>query len=470
METTSDTPRSVVRADGDGGGHVLLLAFPGAQGHLNPMLQLGRRLAYHGLRPTFVTTRHLLATVPPPAGPFRVAAISDGFDQGGMAACPDFRDYGRRLAAAGSETLEALFRSEAAEGRPVSVLVYDPHLPWAGRVARAAGVPTAALFSQPCAVDVVYGEVYAGRVGLPVVDGSALRGLLSVELGPEDVPSFVAAPESYPLFLDAVVGQFDGLEDADDVFVNSFHELEPKEADYLASTWRVKTIGPTLPSFYLDDDRLPSNKTYGFDLFDNTAPCMAWLDRQPPCSVVYASYGTVANLDQARLEEIGNGLCNSGKQFLWVVRSVDEHKLSEQFRDKCKEKGLIVSWCPQLEVLSHKATGCFLTHCGWNSTTEAIVTGVPLLAMPQWTDQPTTAKYIESAWGIGVRVHHDKEGIVRKEEVERCIREVLDGERKQEYMKNSAMWTRKAKEAMQEGGSSDKNIAEFVAKYSPTTS
>jgi hypothetical protein len=30
------------------------------------------------------------------------------------------------------------------------------------------------------------------------------------------------------MFLDAVVGQFDGLEDADDVFVNSFHELEPK--------------------------------------------------------------------------------------------------------------------------------------------------------------------------------------------------------------------------------------------------
>jgi hypothetical protein len=70
--------------------------------------------------------------------------------------------------------------------------------------------------------------VYAGRVGLPVVDGSALRGLLSVDLGPDDVPSFVAAPDSYRMFLDAVVGQFDGLELADDVFVNSFLELEQK--------------------------------------------------------------------------------------------------------------------------------------------------------------------------------------------------------------------------------------------------
>lgn len=466
MERESSTnTSSTVQGGGGGGGHVLLLPFPAAQGHVNPMLQFGRRLAYHGLRPTLVTTRHLLSTLPPPTGPFRVAAISDGFDAGGMASCPDIREYMRRLVAVGSETLEDLFRSEAAVGRPVRVLVYDPHLPWARRVAHAAGVPTAAFFSQPCAVDAIYGEVWTGRVELPVVDGSALRGLLSVELGPEDVPSFVKAPESYPPFLEAVVGQFEGLEDADDVFVNSFDELERKEANYLASTWRFKTIGPTVPSFYMDDDRLPSNKTYGFNLFDSTAPCMAWLDIQPPCSVVYASYGTVADLDPTQLEELGNGLYNSGKQFLWVVRSCDEQKLSEQLRDKCKERGLIVSWCPQLEVLSHKATGCFLTHCGWNSTTEAIVTGVPLLAMPQWTDQPTTAKYVDSAWGIGIRVRRDKDGMVRKEELERCIREVLDGERKDEYLKNATKWMKKAKEAMQEGGSSDKNIAEFAAKY-----
>ena len=167
-------PVPSVQADGGDRGHVLLLAFPAAQGHLNPMLQFGRRLAYHGLRPTLVTTRHLLATLPPPAAPFRVAAISDGFDAGGMAACPDLDEYVRRMAAAGSDTLGALFRSEAAAGRPVRALVYDPHLPWAGRVARAAGVPTAALFSQPCAVDLIYGEVYTGRVGLPVLDGREL--------------------------------------------------------------------------------------------------------------------------------------------------------------------------------------------------------------------------------------------------------------------------------------------------------
>ncbi len=110
--------------------------------------------------------------------------------------------------------------------------------------------------------------------------------------------------------------------------------------------------------------------------------------------------------------------------------------------------------------------GCFLSPCGWNSTLETIVNGVPLVAMPHWADQPTISKYVESLWGTGVRVQLDKSGILQREEVERCIREVMDGDRKEDYRRNATRLMKKAKESMQEGGSSDKNIAEFAAKYS----
>uniref|UniRef100_M8BV10 Putative UDP-glucosyltransferase n=1 Tax=Aegilops tauschii TaxID=37682 RepID=M8BV10_AEGTA len=193
-------------------------------------------------------------------------------------------------------------------------------------------------------------------------------------------------------------------------------------------TWRAKTVGPTLPSFYLNDDRLPSNKSYGFNLFGSDAPCMDWLEKQSISSVVLVSYGTFSNYDAAQLEELGNGICNSGKSFIWVVRSNEAHKLSEELRKKCEKNGLIVSWCPQLEVLAHKA--------------------------------------IESAWGMGVRVRKSESGSLRSAEVERCIREVMDGERKDDYKRNAMKWMQKAKEAMQEGGSSDKHIVEFAAKYS----
>ncbi|KAK3145241.1 hypothetical protein QOZ80_4AG0326090 [Eleusine coracana subsp. coracana] len=452
------------------GAHVMLLPCPGAQGHTNPILQFGRRLASHGLRPTLVTSRYVLSTTPAPGEPFRVASISDGFDDGGMASCPDLSEYWRRLDAVGAETLADLIRSEAREGRPVRVLVYDPHLPWARRVAKEAGVATAAFLSQPCSVDVIYGEVWTGRLPLPVTVTDCrdlfARGLLGVELGPDDVPPFAARPDWCPVFLEATIRQFEGLEDADEVLVNTFREIEPKEADYMELTWRAKAIGPSLPSFYLDDGRLPDNRTYGFNLFSSAVPCMDWLDKQAPCSVVLVSYGTVSDYEEAQLEELGRGLCNSGKPFLWVVRSNEEHKLSKELRDKCNEQGLIVSWCPQLEVLAHKATGCFFTHCGWNSTLEAIVNGVPMVAIPHWADQPTISKYLETIWGLGVRVHKDEKGLVTREEVEKCIREVMDGERKDTYRRKATMWMHKAKEAMQKGGCSDKNIAEFATKYS----
>ncbi|PNT60691.1 hypothetical protein BRADI_5g03300v3 [Brachypodium distachyon] len=432
------------------GPSILFLPFPGAQGHANPMLQFGHRLAYqYGFRPTLVVTRYVLSTALPPDAPFRVAAISDGFDAGGIRSCLDMAEYWRRLEAVGSETLSRLISDEAREGRPVRVLVYDPHVAWARRVAREAGVPAAAFFSQPCAVDIFYGELHAGRMAMPVTEADArallVRGAIGVELALDDVPPFVVVPESQPVFTKASIGQFEGLEDADDVLVNSFRDIEPMEVEYMESTWRAKTIGPTLPSFYLDDDRLPSNKSYGFNLFNGgDAVCMKWLDQQSMSSVVLVSYGTVSNYDESQLEELGNGLCSSGKPFIWVVRSNEAHKLSGELKAKCEKKGLIVSWCPQLEVLAHKAT----------------------VGIPHWADQPTIAKYVESAWDMGVRVKKSLNGQLRREEIERCIKEVMDSERKDEYTRNAAKWMQKAKETMHAGGSSNKHIAEFAAKYS----
>uniref|UniRef100_A0ACD5YAP6 Uncharacterized protein n=1 Tax=Avena sativa TaxID=4498 RepID=A0ACD5YAP6_AVESA len=461
-----DMETANVSATSSGGAHVLLVPLP-AQGHTNPMLEFGRRLAYHGLRPTLVLTRFVLSTGPPPGAPFRVVAISDGFDVGGMGSCEDPVEYCRKAELVGSETLAQVIAAEARAGRTPSVVVYDPHMPWAGRVARAAGLPTAAFMSQSCAVDLVYGEAWAGRAPLPMADGAALRrrGVVSVDLGPDDLSPFLVSPELYPKYLDVSIRQFEDLGEVDDVLVNSFRDLEPQEAAYMASRWRAKTVGPTLPSFFLDDDRLPSDRAYGVNFSSSDVPCMAWLDQQRPGSVVLASYGTVYSMDAAEIEELGNGLCDSSKPFLWVVRSSEAQKISQELHDRCKQKGIIVPWCPQLEVLAHKAIGCFLTHCGWNSTTEAIAAGVPMVAMPRSADQPTNAKYVDSGWKIGVRMRANDKGLVSRAEVEGCITKVMDGERQNEYRTNAGKLMKMAKKAMQEGGSSDKNIAEFATKY-----
>ncbi|CAN6211287.1 unnamed protein product [Urochloa humidicola] len=455
--------------DGGGGSHVVLLPYP-SQGHVHPMLQFGKRLVFHGLRPTLAVTRFILATCAPDAAAVRLAAVSDGFDRGGFGECGDVAAYLSRLEAAGSETLGELLRDEAARGRPARAVVYDAFLPWARAVAARHGAAAVAFFTQPCAVNVAYGHVWRGRTGVPVaVDGDGMVRLPGLPpLEPEALPWFLkVGPGPYPAYFELVMRQFQGLEEADDVLVNSVYELEPEEAEYMASAWRAKTVGPTVPASYLGDGRLPADIKYGLHLFELTAaPCVAWLDAHPPRSVVYASFGSLSDLDPLEMREVARGLLDAARPFLWAVRASEAHKLPAGYAPR-GGGGLVVSWCPQLEVLAHPAVGCFLTHCGWNSTAEALVAGVPMVAVPQWTDQPMNAGYVEAVWRVGVRVRPaSADGLVRRGEVAGAIGEVMGGGRSGEFRGNAAAWREKARAASREGGSSDRNIAEFVAKYS----
>ncbi|TKV94079.1 hypothetical protein SEVIR_9G270500v4 [Setaria viridis] len=446
--------------------HVLLVSYP-TQGHINPLLQFGKRLAAHpGVRCTLAVTRHALGSGrQPQPGAVHVVAFSDGCDLRGYDEVGDERGYLARLESAGSESLGELLRAESARGQPVRAVVYDTLLLWAPRVARRHGAACAAFFTHACAVTVAYAHAWAGGLTLPVQDAppESLPGL-SVTLGPADLPKDLSDPGSHLVYRELMLEQCRALEVADHVLVNSFHELQAKEAEYMASRWGAKTIGPTVPSAYLDN-RLAEDVSYGFHLHTPmTAESKAWLDERDAHSVVYVSFGSLVALGSDQMAEVREGLYNSGKAFLWVVRASETSKVPKGFTDKVKERGLIVTWSPQLDVLAHPSIGCFVTHCGWNSTMEGLGAGVPMVAMPQWADQPTNAKYIEDVWRVGVRVRPDVEGMVMKQELERCVREVMEGEAGKQFRKNARSWSHKAKKAMAERGSSDSNMVEFLTK------
>ncbi|KAM7502408.1 hypothetical protein LguiB_001312 [Lonicera macranthoides] len=225
----------------------------------------------------------------------------------------------------------------------------------------------------------------------------------------------------------------------------------------------LRTIGPSIPSFYLDK-RLLDDKDYGLHVYKpSTNTCMKWLNERQKRSVVYVSFGSMAELGGEQMEELACGLREVDHYFLWVVRASEQAKLPKYFAEETLEKGLVVPWCPQVEVLAHEAIGCFVTHCGWNSTLEALSLGVPMVAMPQWTEQTTNSKYICDVWKVGVRPRPDEKGMVRREAIQRCIREVMEGEIAKDISKNASKWRDVAREAADEGGCSDKNIDEFVA-------
>lgn len=226
----------------------------------------------------------------------------------------------------------------------------------------------------------------------------------------------------------------------------------------------LSTIGPTLPSFYMDN-RVENDIDYDLNLFHvDASTCINWLNTKPEGSVVYAAFGSMSNFDDKQMEEIAEGLKATNSYFLWVVKTSEESKIHKKFIEENSEKGLVINWSPQLQVLSNKAIGCFFSHGGWNSTVEALGFGVPMVVMPQWTDQTTNAKFVQDVWSVGVRVKVNEKGIVGREEIKECVRTVLQGEKGKEMKKNALKWKDLAKEAVQEGGTSDRNVEEFVLK------
>jgi pathogen-inducible salicylic acid glucosyltransferase len=210
--------------------HVLLISYP-SQGHINPLLQLGKRLAAHrGVRCTLAVTRFLLSQSTPSTGDVHVAAYSDGCDLGGYEEAGDEETFLARFESSGSASLDELLRSEAASGRPMRAVVYDSFLLWAPRVARRHGAACAAFFTQACAVNVAFAHAWAGRVELPVAEAGVkeLPGL-PAGLEPGDFPMFLTEPDGgCRAYLDLVLQQCRGFEEADHVLINSFYELETK--------------------------------------------------------------------------------------------------------------------------------------------------------------------------------------------------------------------------------------------------
>ncbi|CAL5394758.1 unnamed protein product [Camellia sinensis] len=428
------------------GAHVLALPYP-SQGHVNPMLQFSKRLVCKGLKTTFAITTFISNTMNPQSNYVQFDTISDGYDGGGFMQAGDVQAYLTHLEATGSKTLDELIKRHQNSD-----------------LAKEFGLAGAAFFTQPCAVNYIYYYAHNGLLKLPVERSSlpvSIPGMPMLEL--EDMPSFIYVHGSYPAYFEMVLKQFSNVEKADYVLVNTFYKLEDKIKPKLL--WcNVYTLYPTIPSLYLDK-RVENDNDYGLNLFQlDPSICLKWLSHKPKKSVVYMSFGCMANLGEEQMEELAWGLKRTNCYFLWVVRASEEATLPKKFVEETSNKGLLVGWSPQLEVLASETIGCYFSHCGWNSTIKALSLGVPMLVMPQCTDQTTNAKFVQDVWKVGIKVKVNEKGIVGREEVEDCIREVMEGDGGEEIKKNAIKWRDLAKEAISEGGTSDKDIDELVSK------
>ncbi|KAG8369586.1 hypothetical protein BUALT_Bualt14G0029100 [Buddleja alternifolia] len=462
--------------------HVLLVTFP-AQGHINPSLQFAKRLISMGIDVTFATGLYAQRRMAKTTTGFQLpkgltfASFSDGYDDGFKIGDDSHQTYMAKIKSNGSKALKDTILAAAEQGRPITCLIYTLLLPWASEVARELNIPSALLWIQPATVlDIYY--YYFNGFGDEIISSSddplwriQLPG--TPLLSKRDLPSFVlpSTSDTYNFALPTFKEQLETLnaETKPKVLVNTFDALE-SDALKAIGNYEMIGVGPLIPSAFLDG-KDPSDKSFGGDLFQKSdEDYIKWLNSKPESSVVYVSFGSLLRLPKSQMEEISKGLLHSNRPFLWVIRvneNVTEDGEDDHQKLSCLEEleriGKIVPWCSQLEVLTHPSLGCFITHCGWNSTLESISCGAPAVAFPQWTDQGTNAKLIEDVWRTGVRVRVNEDGIVESGEINRCIEEVMDGREKSiELRENAKKWKGLAREAMGEDGSSNNNLKAFL--------
>lgn len=227
---------------------------------------------------------------------------------------------------------------------------------------------------------------------------------------------------------DLIVEETLAMTQASAIILNTFEQLEPSIITKLATIFpKVYSIGPihTLCKTMITTNSNSSPHKDG-RLRKEDRSCITWLDHQKAKSVLYVSFGTVVNLSYEQLMEFWHGLVNSLKPFLWVIQKelIIQKNVPIELEIGTKERGFLVNWAPQEEVLANPAVGGFLTHCGWNSTLESIAEGVPMLCWPSIADQTVNSRCVSEQWKIGLNMNGSCDRFV----VENMVRDIMENE------------------------------------------
>ncbi|XP_026656989.1 translation initiation factor IF-2-like [Phoenix dactylifera] len=229
---------------------------------------------------------------------------------------------------------------------------------------------------------------------------------------------------------------------------NTCDDLERPFLDYLAKQTKkpVWGVGPLLPAaFWSAAGSLVHDAEVRPQRGDSSVSerdVLEWLDSKPPGSVIYVSFGSIGAPSDAELAELGAGLEESNRPFIWAIQpNAMQHDPAglpvqtdgsflepEGLASRVGGRGLVIrGWAPQLLILSHGATGGFVTHCGWNSTVEALGCGVPMLTWPLHGDQFHNARLVTRRLRAGIALKSGSES-VSKDGVLQGIERLMVGE------------------------------------------
>ncbi|CAM8989707.1 unnamed protein product [Rhodiola kirilowii] len=427
--------------------HVAVLAFPYGT-HAAPLIAIIRHLAHFSPDTHF----SFLSTAASNAALFSVKTPANLIRHDVPEPPADGRHHSVVMTTFLS-TAGEVFRKEVAEvevevGRRVTCLVTDAFFGFAAEMAAEMGVGWVAFWTAgPASLSTHFhtnlirekvGSQGLGGLELDMLD--FIPGMSRIRV--HDIPSEVLGDinSGFPKALHQMAR---ALPKANSVFINSFEALDPTiTSDLKSKLHNFLNIGP----LSLLIDQPPSLDTH---------ECLPWLDTQKPNSVAYISFGTVTAPPPLELVAIAEALEESHTPFLWSLKDHSRANLPEGFLDRTSELGKIVPWAPQVDILAHPSVGIFITHCGWNSVLEGVISGVPMIGRPFFGDQKINARVISDVLGIGGVIEG---GTFTKSGLTDILEVILMGKSGGKMRERGEELKKAAREAVKEDGSSVRDL------------
>ncbi|KAK7337136.1 hypothetical protein VNO77_17696 [Canavalia gladiata] len=460
-----------------------------AQGHMIPMMDIAKILIYHNIKVTVVTTpqnasrftsifdRYIASGFP-----IKIVQLQFPCEEAGVPHGCENLDMMPSLGNAASffkatsllqQPVEELF--EELDPPPICI-ISDMCLPYTTNIAKKFNIPRISFVGVSCFCLLCLHNIRVYNIMESISSESEYFVLPGIPDKIELTKAQAAQPmsESWKIFGEEIrvaeMGSYG-------VIMNSFEELEPAYArDYKKIRGdKMWCIGPVslINKDYLD-------KAQRGKASNDVSQYLKWLDCQKPRSVIYVCLGSLCNLTAPQLIELGLALEASKRPFIWVIRGGSHSEALEKwikedgFEERTKGQSLLIrGWAPQILILSHPALGGFLTHCGWNSTLEAICAGVPMLTWPLFADQFLNESLVVQVLKVGVKVGvespvqwgmEEEIGLqVKKEDVERAIEKLMDEtSESEERRKRVKGLAEMAKNAIEKGGSSHSNVTLLI--------
>ncbi|KAL3647335.1 hypothetical protein CASFOL_008303 [Castilleja foliolosa] len=436
--------------------HILIFPLP-LQGPVNSMLNLAELLCLSDLHITFLVTDHIYARLQrhsniqtrfKPYPGFSIRTIPDGLPENH----PRVNGFLELFESLRSNT-KPLFKKMMIDSG-VSCVIADGILGFTCDVANEIGVPifyvrtisAACLWVFFCLPKLIQSEELPFQGNDLDIVVKSVPGMENY-LRRRDLPSFCRSADiSNNPNIKMYITEYDEVPRAHGLILNTFEELEgPILCETRTVCPNIYAIGPLHAHL---KSKLSANKPVSNSLYEEDRSCMTWLDSQSPRSVIYVSFGSLATMTRDQLMEFYHGLVNSGHKFLWVIRPDGVGGSDQMIPKITNEKGYIVGWAPQVEVLAHPAVGGFLTHSGWNSTLESVYEGIPMICWPYFVDQQVNSRMVEEVWRLGV----DMKDSCDRSVIEKAVVSVMEV-RKDEFRERAEEMAKLARMGLSEGGS-----------------